>query len=87
MTTLLRAMEANELAAGICDERVRAFVRFGLTTIITKSGMAAAIHPQTDFDLLVFAEALRAMATNHGAMLRIFTGVPSSMEWWPEEDQ
>lgn len=81
---LVRGEEANQLVDGIGDSRVRALVRYGLTTIIMNTARSIGSEPKAEVDLLVFAEALRAMGTNHAALQRIVTGDPSSMEWWPE---
>jgi len=59
----VRGAEVNELAAGIADARVRALVRYGLATIVTTRSMSTHVEPRAEIDLLLFAEALRAMGT------------------------
>jgi hypothetical protein len=78
--------EAGVLTRAIRDERVRAFVNYGLTTVLIRRGMDPGITPQADFDLCFFAEALRAIGENRAALLRILQGEISDMEWWPDED-
>lgn len=78
--------EAGALTRAINDERVRAFVNYGLTTVLVRRGMDPSITPKADFDLRFFAEALRAMMENRSALLRILQGDVSDLEWWPEKD-
>lgn len=61
---LVRYDEAGELTKDITDERLRAFVNYGLTTVLVRRGMTPGVEPQADFDLRFFAEALRAMGEN-----------------------
>jgi hypothetical protein len=77
--------EAGALTKKISDERLRAFVNYGLTTILVRRGMDPAITPQADFDLRFFAEALRAMGDDRATLQRIFEGEVSDLEWWPDD--
>ena len=77
--------EAGALTKAVSDERLRAFMNYGLTTVLIRRGMAPDIIPQADFDLRFFAEALRSMGGNRAALLRILQGDVSDMEWWPEK--
>lgn len=83
--TLIHHEEAGALTKGIADERLRAFINYGLTTALIRRGMAPDIELQSDFDLRFFAEVLRAMGENPAALLRILQGDISDMEWWLEE--
>lgn len=85
--TLLGYDEALDLARTIPDEQLRAFIKFGLTTVLTRRGMTPGIDPQADFDLRFFAEALRAMGEHRAVLLRILQGDISVIEWWPDEDK
>lgn len=75
--------EAGALTESIGDERLRAFVNYGLTTVLVRRGMDPAITPQKDFDLRFFAEALRAMGEDRAALLRILEGEIADADWWP----
>lgn len=83
--TLVQYEEAGELTKTVDDERLRAFINYGLTTVLVRRGMTPGITPQADFDLRFFAEALRVMGTNRAPLLRILQGDTADMEWWPEE--
>lgn len=84
--TLVQYEEAGELTKAITDERLRAFVNYGLTTVLVRRGMTPGVEPQADFDLRFFAEALRAMGENRDALIRILQGDISDMAWWPEDE-
>jgi hypothetical protein len=83
--TVIQYEEARELIKTITDERLRAFVKYGLTTVLVRRGMRLGIDPQADFDLHFFAEALRAMGENRETLLSILQGNVTDMEWWPEK--
>jgi hypothetical protein len=76
--------EAGDLTKKIDDERLRAFVNYGLTTVLVRRGMDPQVTLTADFDLRFFAEALRAMGENRAMLLRIFEGELSEGEWWPD---
>jgi hypothetical protein len=84
--TLVQYEEAGALIKTIADERLQAFINYGLTTVLVRRGMTPGIDPQADFDLRFFAEVLRAMGENRTALLRILQGDTSDMEWWPEKE-
>jgi hypothetical protein len=75
--------EAGALTESIGDERLRAFVNYGLTTVLVRRGMDPAITLEKDFDLRFFAEVLRAMGADRAALLRILEGDIADAEWWP----
>jgi len=83
--TLILHDEAGALARTIPDDRVRAFVNYGLTTVLVRRGMTPEVGLKADFDMRFFAEALRAMGENRDALLRILAGDVSEMSWWPDE--
>ena len=83
---LILLKEAGAFTNNISDERVRAFVKYGLTTVLIRRSMDPTVAPQADFDLRFFVEALRAIGSNRDKLLCILTGDPSDMDWWPEDD-
>lgn len=76
--------EAGALTKTIDDKRLRAFVNYGLTTVLVRRGMDPGITLQADFDLRFFSEALRAMGENRAVLLKILEGDISDLEWWPD---
>jgi hypothetical protein len=85
--TLVQYEEAGELIKTVADEHLRAFINYGLTTVLVRRGMTPGIAPQADFDLRFFAEALRAMGVNRAALLRILEGKSADMSWWPDDEK
>lgn len=82
--TLLLHQEAWALTDAVEDKRLQAFIRYGITTACFGRGMKPGVVPQMDFDLLFFAEVLRAMGDDCDALLCILQGDISTMEWWPD---
>jgi len=85
--TLVQYTEACELIQTVADDHLRAFINYGLTTVLVRRGMTPGINPQADFDLRFFAEALRAMGSDRAALLRILQGKAIDMAWWPEDEE
>ena len=86
LTTLLQYEEAVALTKVIPDLSLRAFVKYGLTTVLLRRGMTPGVAPESDFDLKFFAEALRAIGENRATLIKILQGNLADMEWWPESD-
>ena len=85
LATMVRFTEAGAAADSIGDKDLRAFVKYGLTTVITGRGMNSAVTPEGQFDLRFLVEALRAIGSNREDLLLILQGKSSDLAWWPEE--
>lgn len=80
---LIQIDEASRFAEDISDERIQAFVRYGLTTILLRRGMDPNIAPKGDFDLRFFVEILQSMAGNFDTLSRICQN--EDLSWWSDD--
>jgi hypothetical protein len=83
---MIRLEEAHRSIDLVDDERLRAFMRYGLTTVLLRRGVDSSVTPQAAFDLRFYVEVLRAIGGNRDVMLRILQGDVSEMEWWSEAE-
>ncbi len=75
----LRHEEVGEFIQSIEDEPTKAFVSFGITTLLTKRGFSTT--PCSPFDLLFFAQALRAMFARRTTIKSIVEGDLEQFAW------
>ena len=81
----LRHEEVESLVSSIADERMRTFLRFGLTTILTKRGLSDK-NPSAPFDLCFFAEVLCSMFERKEVLESIVSGDLEQFSWWPDDE-
>ena len=81
----LRHEDLGRYVESIDDERLRAFIEFGITTILTKRGLPEDAQPIAPFDLQFFVEVLTAMFRRQDVMKSVLDGELEQYAWWPKE--
>ncbi len=84
---LVKYEEAIRSISNEPDDFVRAFLKFGLTTALTRTGVPAGAVPAAPLDLSYFCELLRSMAHRKSALDALCAGDFKALEFFPGEEE
>lgn len=80
----LQTEKIQGLIDGYEDERLRAFLALGVTTILTKRGLEGST-PCAPFDMVFFVEVLRSMFERRDVLENALSGDLKEQSWWDED--